>query len=39
MTEKEEQLRSNVEVVFSYARTYLANTKPGAENEMQIKLN
>ena len=34
-----EQLRNNVEVVFSYARAYLANTKPGAENEMLAMIN
>lgn len=39
MTEKEKQLRSNIEVVFSYARTYIANTKPAAENEMLVMIN
>ena len=38
MTENE-QFRNNVEVVFSYARAYLANTKPGAENEMLAMIN
>lgn len=38
MTENE-QLRNNIEVVFSYARTYVANANPSAENEMLAMIN
>ena len=38
MTENE-QLRNNIEIVFSYARTYVANANPSAENEMLAMVN
>ena len=38
MTENE-QLRNNIEIVFSYARTYVANANPSAENEMLAMIN
>lgn len=38
MTENE-QLRTNIEIVFSYARTYVANANPSAENEMLAMIN
>jgi len=38
MTENE-QLRNNIEIVFSYARSYVANANPSAENEMLAMIN
>ncbi len=43
MTEKvlneKEEIRNGLEVIFSYARTHIANTRPQDENEMLAIIN